>query len=185
MGGHMARDCRGRGDPNAASNKQTQFDSEYSALMAELGEGGGAGGQGNSAVPQGALDAPPPQQRIPPWRVPENWFSSKPGNRRQFQHPMLTFCTDFRGPGPAGPPHQGYGQQHQNQGYGYGAYQGHGQGQGQSQPNMGMGGPGAGGAPGAPGAQDPYAAYVAQSIPTPLFFTLTSHRYYASMGQTG
>lgn len=136
-----------------AQNKQTQFDSEYSALMAELGEGGGAGGQGNSAVPQGALNAPPPQQRIPPWRIPENWFSSKYLIRRQLRTPLLTFSADFR-PGPAAP-HQGYGQQHQNQGYGYGAYQ--------AGADMGaMGGV-------APGAQDPYAAYVSSSC-LPFFF---------------
>jgi splicing factor 1 len=73
----MARDCRGRGDPNLAQNKQTAFDSEYSALMAELGEGGGGGGGGASAArPAGAVGAPPPQQQIPPWRIPENWSSN-------------------------------------------------------------------------------------------------------------
>jgi splicing factor 1 len=64
--GHMARDCRGRGDPSLATNRppgDTQFDSEYSALMAELGEAGAA------APAQGATA----EQRIPPWRIPENW----------------------------------------------------------------------------------------------------------------
>ncbi len=79
--GHMARDCRGRGDPNLAENKQTQFDSEYSALMAELGEGGGGGGRGGQpavAVTGGPTGgAPPPEQRVPPWRLPENWMPSK------------------------------------------------------------------------------------------------------------
>lgn len=69
--GHMARDCRGRGDPNMAQNKQTQFDSEYSALMAELGEGAAPGA---GAVPAGAVAAAPQQDRLPPWRIPENWM---------------------------------------------------------------------------------------------------------------
>jgi splicing factor 1 len=67
--GHMARDCRGRGDPNLAKSNQTQFDSEYSALMAELGEGANS-----ASAPQGAQ---PQEQRLPPWRIPENWMSSK------------------------------------------------------------------------------------------------------------
>ena len=100
--GHMARDCRGRGDPNLAQNKQTQFDSEYSALMAELGEGGA------SATPQGAIqNQQMQQQRLPPWRIPENWQSNYQGG----------------GYRPAQPHHF-----HQNQifqqggaGYGYGA----------------------------------------------------------------
>jgi len=69
--GHMARDCRGRGDPNMAQNKQTQFDSEYSALMAELGEGAAPGA---ANVPAGAVTAAPTQDRLPPWRIPENWM---------------------------------------------------------------------------------------------------------------
>jgi splicing factor 1 len=71
VAGHMARDCRGRGDPNMAQNKQTQFDSEYSALMAELGEGAAPGA---ANVPAGAVTAPPAQDRLPPWRIPENWM---------------------------------------------------------------------------------------------------------------
>ena len=69
----MARDCRGRGDPNLQQNKQTAFDSEYTALMAELGEGGGGGGPAASGRPAGAVNAPAQEQRVPPWRIPENW----------------------------------------------------------------------------------------------------------------
>ena len=54
-------------------NKQNQFDSEYSALMAELGEGAAPG---NANAPAGAVTAPP-EQRVPPWRIPENWIGSK------------------------------------------------------------------------------------------------------------
>ena len=54
-----------------AQNKQTQFDSEYSALMAELGEGAAPGA---GAVPAGAVAAAPQQDRLPPWRIPENWM---------------------------------------------------------------------------------------------------------------
>ncbi|ORX40072.1 hypothetical protein BD324DRAFT_576531 [Kockovaella imperatae] len=98
--GHMARDCRGRGDPNLAQNKQTAFDSEYSALMAELGEGGQAGAAGRPAA---AVQQP--EQRIPPWRIPENWNTN-----------------NFRGVGQA-PPHMGFQQGYsQNAGYGYGGY---------------------------------------------------------------
>ncbi|KIR68532.1 branchpoint-bridging protein [Cryptococcus bacillisporus CA1873] len=79
--GHMARDCRGRGDPNLTQNKQTAFDSEYTALMAELGEGGGST---PGAAPTAAIGAPgaiPPQSRVPPWRLPENWQSNAGGFR--------------------------------------------------------------------------------------------------------
>ncbi|CAD6568503.1 MAG: hypothetical protein TREMPRED_004589 [Tremellales sp. Tagirdzhanova-0007] len=104
--GHMARDCRGRGDPNLAQNKQTAFDSEYSALMAELGEGGGGGGRPAGVVTAGPVAAAPePEQRIPPWRLPENWMpNQRPG-------------------GAMAPPHPGFQQPYtQNAGYGYGGY---------------------------------------------------------------
>lgn len=74
--GHMARDCRGRGDPNLTQNKQTAFDSEYTALMAELGEGGGSTPGSAPTAAIGAPGAIPPQSRVPPWRLPENWQSS-------------------------------------------------------------------------------------------------------------
>ncbi|KAK8858579.1 branchpoint-bridging protein [Kwoniella newhampshirensis] len=136
--GHMARDCRGRGDPNLSQNKQTAFDSEYSALMAELGEGGPGGP--SSGRPAAAIGgAPVPESRVPPWRLPENW-QNNPG---------------FRGPPGGGggfQPQNGFQQQHQqgynqNAGYGYG----------------GGGGGGGGGYQGGPpgGAADPYAAYYA------------------------
>ncbi|WVQ82962.1 branchpoint-bridging protein [Cryptococcus sp. DSM 104549] len=137
--GHMARDCRGRGDPNLAQNKQTQFDSEYSALMAELGEGGAS--TGGAGAPVGAITAGPgavpPESRVPPWRMPENWMNNAGG---------------FRGPPGGGPggygqgPPQGYGN---SPGQGYGGYQQGGQ----------QGGQGGWGTPG--GAADAYAAYYA------------------------
>jgi splicing factor 1 len=142
----MARDCRGRGDPNLAQNKQTAFDSEYSALMAELGEGGGAPGGAPGGRPAGAVTGgpggppPEPEQRIPPWRMPENWMPSMPS--RSMRGQSLTVGTDQR-PGGMAPPHAGFQQPYtQNSGYGYGGYR----------PEAGY--PGAG----APGATDPYAA---------------------------
>ncbi|WVQ65790.1 branchpoint-bridging protein [Kwoniella botswanensis] len=145
--GHMARDCRGRGDPNLAQNKQTAFDSEYTALMAELGEGGSGGAA--SGRPAGAIGAAPPaQDRVPPWRVPENWISHGPGGPRG----------PPGGGGYGGPPQQGY----QQQGYGQGgAGYGYGGGYGGQDNGYGQGAP-AGGA-------DPYAAYYAsmgQQAPT-------------------
>jgi len=144
----MARDCRGRGDPNLAQNKQTAFDSEYSALMAELGEGGGGGG---GAVPGGRPQAavmggpggppPEPEQRIPPWRLPENWMPSK--STVPYHATTLMGGIDQRPGGAMGPPHAGFQQPYtQNAGYGYGGYR----------PESGY--PGGG----APGAADPYAA---------------------------
>lgn len=131
-----------------AQNKQTQFDSEYSALMAELGEGAAPG---SANVPAGAVTAAP-EQRVPPWRIPENWM---PGTSC-LVHLTLSMLTSagnrpggFQG-GPGGPPQQGYQQQGYQQpqagGYGYDYQQQQG-GYGQ-QP---------GGQPGAPGA-DQYAA---------------------------
>lgn len=76
LAGHMARDCRGRGDPSLTQNKQTAFDSEYTALMAELGEGGGSTPGSAPAAAIGAPGAIPPQSRVPPWRLPENWQTS-------------------------------------------------------------------------------------------------------------
>lgn len=94
--GHMARDCiahRNKGQTTPA------FDSEYSALMAELGEGpppaaggppmngGGLGGMGQGsplAGAPGAMGGPPsagpPGRALPPWRIPSNWcvLSHKP-----------------------------------------------------------------------------------------------------------
>ena len=141
----MARDCRGRGDPNLAQNKQTQFDSEYSALMAELGEGGGGGGAAGGR-PAGAVDAgpaggpaPPPEQRIPPWRLPENWMPSK-YFKQSWLYGILTNIIGQRPGAPMAPPHAGFQQPYtQNAGYGYGGYHS----------GIGM-----------PGAADPYAAWV-------------------------
>ncbi|ODN81685.1 branchpoint-bridging protein [Cryptococcus amylolentus CBS 6039] len=139
--GHMARDCRGRGDPNLQQNKQTAFDSEYTALMAELGEGGGGGGGG---PPMGAIGAAPgqgnipPESRVPPWRQPENWQTNAGG---------------YRGPPGYQPPQQGQGWQQPAAPGGQAAYAGYG---GYQQ-----------GA--AAGAADPYAAYYAsmgQQAPT-------------------
>lgn len=96
--GHMARDCFNRGNPNGAPGgpaaPRSQFDSEYASLMAELGEGGGGGAQGpvmgaitaggENAPAQGAPAGPVDAngKKIPPWRVPENWFSNRPPQPR-------------------------------------------------------------------------------------------------------
>ena len=142
LAGHMARDCRGRGDPNLAQNKQTAFDSEYSALMAELGEGGGGGGRPAGVVTAGpAAAAPEPEQRVPPWRLPENWMPST--FTSMFDPERANFGLDQRPGGSMAPPHAGFQQPYtQNAGYGYGGYKPEG------------------GYPGvtAPGAADPYAA---------------------------
>ncbi|WVR06363.1 branchpoint-bridging protein [Kwoniella sp. DSM 27419] len=147
--GHMARDCRGRGDPNLGQNKQTAFDSEYSALMAELGEGGSGGA--SSGRPAGAIGgpgAPPPPPQVHPWRIPENWHSNFGGPRGP------------PGGGYGGPQQGGYqgGGYQQNQGYGYGGGGGGGGGGGYRQPDSGYAGSPAG--PQA-GGGDPYAAYYA------------------------
>ena len=92
--GHMARDCFQRNGPpgnqfggppgigGAAGAPKSQFDSEYASLMAELGEGGAVGSSGPAIgmITNGsAADGTPAAPKVPPWRVPENWFSnSKP-----------------------------------------------------------------------------------------------------------
>ncbi len=88
-----------RGNPNATTPLKREFDSEYQNLMAELGEGGApstqagpggpagyltngsGGGGGPGGANQGAMGggggAPQNgEKRIPPWRIPENWFSN-------------------------------------------------------------------------------------------------------------
>ena len=182
--GHMARDCRGRGDPSMGQTQQTAaFDSEYSALMAELGEN-----TASAAVPGGAPQMA--KTAVPPWRIPENWASTACKSALLVHHqyrcmPFGNGTTDnvagaFRHPGgyggggyggggggygggggggrggyggPPSAPHQGFGQQHQNPGYGYGQYQ----------PSHDQGPPGGGygGGPGGPqggGGGDPYAS---------------------------
>ena len=88
--GHMARDCiahrqgrpgfagsPGMGGPGGPGGVTQAFDSEYSALMAELGEGPGinpnvekgAEGVANGGGPGGPGGERPP----PPWRIPSNW----------------------------------------------------------------------------------------------------------------
>lgn len=86
--GHMARDCiahRNRaGGPGGGGPQTTpQFDSEYSALMAELGEGPPLGGgatpaSAGNATPgtsaqNGAAPGGQPLTAVPPWRIPSNW----------------------------------------------------------------------------------------------------------------
>jgi splicing factor 1 len=114
----MARDCRGRGDPSLQQNNKTQFDSEYTALMAELGEGGGQGP--TSAQTVGALPGAPAQSTIPPWRVAENWNTNSKSTHKMGML-LANIGIDFRGVGQA-MPHPGFQQPgHQNAGYGYGA----------------------------------------------------------------
>ncbi|KAI7895135.1 uncharacterized protein EV154DRAFT_536231 [Mucor mucedo] len=104
-GGHIARDCTQRNNPelvNQARERDSQLDSEYMNLMAELGEsvpeGGNKptpyGGQGGSApwqqraVPSptpGGSSAPPWQQprapvgtgAPPPWSTPSTYAAPK------------------------------------------------------------------------------------------------------------
>ncbi|KAL7009461.1 hypothetical protein EMMF5_001092 [Cystobasidiomycetes sp. EMM_F5] len=89
--GHMARDCIAHRN-KAAGEATPQFDSEYSALMAELGEGppGGASGPAGGNNPggpdvggQGYNAAPPaqPLKALPPWRIPSNWHPPQPPNQ--------------------------------------------------------------------------------------------------------
>jgi splicing factor 1 len=88
----MARDCFQRngpggappfgapgGAPGAPGAPKTAFDSEYANLMAELGEGGSgaASGPAIGMITNGSAEAGgAPAQKIPPWRIPENWFSN-------------------------------------------------------------------------------------------------------------
>ncbi|KAI5451242.1 hypothetical protein NCC49_001839 [Naganishia albida] len=82
--GHMARDCFQKGGPaggfgGPAAAPKTQFDSEYQSLMAELGEGGGsAQGPVRGAITAAGEPGAAGQDgvKIPPWRIPENWFSN-------------------------------------------------------------------------------------------------------------
>ncbi|CAO3655301.1 unnamed protein product [Mucor hiemalis] len=79
-GGHIARDCNQRNNPelvNQARERDSQLDSEYKNLMAELGESVPEGG---SAPSYGGASAAPWQQRstgpptasgaAPPWQQP-------------------------------------------------------------------------------------------------------------------
>lgn len=134
--GHMARDCiahrnkpggAGFGGAGAPGAPQTtpQFDSEYSALMAELGEGPGANIHQNPAAAAEAASAAA-DRPIPPWRNPANW------------HPPQN--PNAMGGGGGGGPGRGYNQPYQPQGYaGYAAQQSG------YDPSQGAGGPAAGG----------------------------------------
>lgn len=83
----MARDCFQKGGPAGGGGfggppaaPKTQFDSEYQNLMAELGEGGGsAQGPVRGAITAAGEPGAGGQDggvKIPPWRIPENWFSN-------------------------------------------------------------------------------------------------------------
>jgi splicing factor 1 len=100
--GHMARDCIAHRKGGAAGGPATTpaFDSEYSALMAELGEGpasasGGGllnGPQGNADPYAGAFGSDmnnghggaqaAPAKALPPWRIPTNWHPPQPAGGR-------------------------------------------------------------------------------------------------------
>ncbi|GAA6032667.1 hypothetical protein JCM8097_004870 [Rhodosporidiobolus ruineniae] len=146
----------GMGGPPSVAQ---QFDSEYASLMAELGEtpaappmapqtpaapggpppgapSGPAGGMMGSPMGQQQQPVDENGNKIPPWRIPENWnpmpanFNRAPPQQR-----------------PPPPPQQGYGQP-QGNGYGGGYPQqqqgGYGDGGGypqqQQQPQQGYGG---------------------------------------------
>ncbi|KAG5645554.1 hypothetical protein DXG03_005829 [Asterophora parasitica] len=106
--GHMARDCTVNKDPNAPMpvggpspppGQRGGFDSEYASLMAELGEGGGAGASSDTAgawsAPSMGHDITAGGSNIPPWRRPESWI--QPSNNQQSMQ------------GGYRPPQQGYG----------------------------------------------------------------------------
>ena len=84
--GHMARDCIAHRKPGGGPATTPQFDSEYSALMAELGEGPGlsSGGGGGGAItgPDAGRGDPngnhQPSSAIPPWRISTNWHPPQP-----------------------------------------------------------------------------------------------------------
>ena len=137
--GHMARDCRGRGDPSLGQPKAapSQFDSEYSALMAEIGESG--------PQTQGGAPGAPQQERIPPWRIPENWMTNSACFSHSPTSPQI-LMPDFRGVG--GPPPGRY----QDAGYQNAGGQGGYGGGYQQDPSQGYGG--------YQGGADPYASYV-------------------------
>jgi hypothetical protein len=105
--GHMARDCFQRNGPpgnqfggppgigGAPGAPKSAFDSEYANLMAELGEGGAVSSSGpavgmitNGAAADGAPAAP----KVPPWRVPENWFSNSEFRIASCGHRTSTVC---------------------------------------------------------------------------------------------
>lgn len=94
--GHMARDCiahRDKGRTGGVNPTTPQFDSEYSALMAELGEapppppaggppapqhhngppGYGAGSPMAAQAPQLAPGMGADGRPLPPWRIASNW----------------------------------------------------------------------------------------------------------------
>lgn len=114
--GHMARDCRGRGDPSLSQNKDTQFDSEYSALMAELGETGAA--PAHAAAP-GQPAAVPQEQRIPPWRIPENWQGGRKNQDGGYSAGGYGGGYDQYQQGGYGEQQAGYGGEQQYAGYAY------------------------------------------------------------------
>ncbi|PFH53102.1 hypothetical protein AMATHDRAFT_138159 [Amanita thiersii Skay4041] len=122
--GHMARDCTVNKDPNAqpppngppGPQGRGGFDSEYASLMAELGEGGNAGGDAakNTWVgPTMGHDITAGGSNIPPWRRPEAW-----------QQPAPVQNTGYRPPQPGYPGYSG------SAGYGSGAWAGYQQASG-------------------------------------------------------
>ncbi|BGP32778.1 hypothetical protein JCM10296v2_004562 [Rhodotorula toruloides] len=147
--GHMARDCTQRpgrpgfgappgfGSPAPAGPPMAQqFDSEYAKLMAELGETDTAppiaatGPPGPAGAPGGPIAAPAMQQtqpvdangnKIPPWRIPENWHPPSGMNRgpppRQPPPPPAPYGGPPQGNGYNAYPQAGYGG-----GAGYGGY---------------------------------------------------------------
>ena len=88
----MARDCFQRNGPpgnqfggppgiggGAPGAPKSEFDNEYANLMAELGEGGQVRSSGPAVgmITNGAAaDGTPAAPKVPPWRIPENWFSN-------------------------------------------------------------------------------------------------------------
>ncbi|KAF8742686.1 hypothetical protein AX14_002911 [Amanita brunnescens Koide BX004] len=96
--GHMARDCTVNKDPNApipppqpSGPPRGGFDSEYASLMAELGEGGGAGvdtAKTSWVGPAMGHDITGGGSNIPPWRRPEAWQQSGPVQNTGYRPPQ-------------------------------------------------------------------------------------------------
>ncbi|KIL64244.1 hypothetical protein M378DRAFT_163489 [Amanita muscaria Koide BX008] len=102
--GHMARDCTVNKDPNApiappppppapgtnGSLSRSGFDSEYASLMAELGEGSGAGADASKSSwvgPAMGHDIAGGSS-IPPWRRPEAWQQPPPPQNTGYRPPQ-------------------------------------------------------------------------------------------------
>eukprot|EP00041_Stephanoeca_diplocostata_P007658 m.110198 g.110198 ORF g.110198 m.110198 type:complete len:584 (-) comp16977_c0_seq1:102-1853(-) len=181
--GHVVADCTvdlTKVEVKPAENKE-KMDSEYMALMSELGEGGaGGGGGGGSGAPPPPSGAPPPPSSAPPPpsgapptsggsnAAPPPW-ASRSGSSTSSSAPPWASRAPARNPAHAPPPSQyggggGYSaprppqQQYGGGGYGGGYGQQYGGGYQAPPPPQQYGGAGGYGgyaAPPPPGSQPP------------------------------